>query len=191
MSTFNKPAQNENAAKRTVKPVGRLDASMLFARKGEAAPAMAATTQNNPGLAWGAPAVPADLHHAQAMERAPSHHPQPSQNHAAASLTGAVEAPAPVKTPSAKPTASARLRPESFLSTHGRGGFAARSRKSPVERDPVALTVRMEDDTYLRLKYLAQSLGRSTQQILGEALDKHLSHEGVPQTRKLVVKPEE
>lgn len=186
MTTLNKPAQNENATvKRTVKPVGRLDASMLFARKGEAAPAMAATTQNNPGLAWGMPAEPADLHHAQAH----SHTPQ-EPSHVAQPQTGVPHRQL-APSPSTKPTASARLRPESFLSPHGRGGFTGRPRKSSVEPDAVTLTVRMEDETYLRLKYLAQSLGRSTQQILGEALDKHLSHEGVPQKRKLVVRPEE
>ena len=150
---------NKPALKAAVKPTARLDASLLLARKGEAAPAVAATQHNNPGLAWGAPAHPGDFQ--------PQHTPQ-------------------------QPVVQARLRPESFFSGHGGRSTAqlhARARMSP-ERDPVALTMRVEDETYLRLKYLAQSTGRSTQQVLSEALDDHLVHSGVPHSRKLMVKPE-
>ena len=59
--------------------------------------------------------------------------------------------------------------------------------RTVLDRDPVALTVRMEDETYLRLKYLAQRTGRSPQQVLAEALDDHLAHHGVPHSRKLVI----
>jgi hypothetical protein len=60
----------------------------------------------------------------------------------------------------------------------------------PSERDPVALTLRVEDGMYLRLKYLAQHSGLSTQQVLNEALDHHLVRRGVPPARKLVIESE-
>lgn len=165
---------NKPALKAVVKPTASLNGSLLLARKGEAAPAVAATQHNNPGLAWGAPAHPGDF--------------QPQ--------------PAPQQQPIAhQPIAQARLRPESFFSghahssqahpSHGRNAAQIHSRaRVSQERDPVALTMRVEDETYLRLKYLAQSTGRSTQQVLSEALDDHLVHSGVPFSRKLMVKPE-
>jgi len=172
MTMSNKPA---------VKPTARLDASLLLARKGEASPAVAATQHNNPGLAWGAPAHPADF-----QPQSPAFSPAHIQVHA-----------------------QARLRPDSFfahahapqghgvthMGVHGSGlsarssAYTGRTRAS-AERDPVALTMRVEDETYLRLKYLAQHTGRSTQQVLAEALDDHLLNSGVPSSRKLVVKPE-
>ena len=57
------------------------------------------------------------------------------------------------------------------------------------DRDPVALTLRVEDNTYLRLTYLAQATGKSIQQVLNAALEGHLIENGVPVTRKLVVRP--
>jgi len=171
MSMSNKPA-----LKAAVKPTARLDASLLLARKGEAAPAVAATQHNNPGLAWGAPAHPEDFQPQQPT------HQQPSLQQ-------------PVKQGTVQ--GAARLRPESFFASaqshpsHGRSSAQtySRTRVSP-DRDPVALTMRVEDEMYLRLKYLAQSTGRSTQQVLAEALDDHLVHSGVPSSRKLMVKPE-
>lgn len=185
MTTSNKP---------TVKSAARLDASLLLARKGEAAPSVAATQHNNPGLAWGAPAHPADFQPAATAQEHASHRgPQHAPQHAGSSHSGALGT-------------VTRLRPDSFFahasghasnqasnhaSNQARGvvGQAIRTRAA-VERDPVALTMRVEDDTYLRLKYLAQSSGRSTQQVLAEALDDHLITSGVPHSRKLVVKPE-
>jgi hypothetical protein len=86
---------------------------------------------------------------------------------------------------SAKPTITARLRPDSFFAAHGRGNNAMS--RTVLDRDPVTLTVRVEDETYLRLKYLAQRTGCSPQQVLAEALDDHLARGGVPHSRKLVI----
>lgn len=164
--------------KPSAKPIARLDASLLLARKGEASPAVAATQHNNPGLAWGAPAhpedfqpqVPAQAHTTSRPAYPTAHFPtaqaQPPQPHAALHVK-----------------AQARLRPDSFFAANGRT-------RATLERDAVALTMRVEDETYLRLKYLAQHTGRSTQQVLAEALDVHLSHSGVPRSRKLVIKSE-
>jgi len=152
-----------------VKPIARLDSSLLLARKGEAAPSVAATQHNNPGLAWGAPAHPADYQ----PQVAP---PQPLSSAPTAS--------------SQQPIASARLRPDSFhgFAGHGRSVPTPRVRVPQHQpRDPVALTLRVEDEMYLRLKYLAQHTGRSTQQVLAEALDGHLTDQGVPRSRKLVI----
>lgn len=142
------------------KPIARLDASLLVARKGEAAPSVAATQHNNPGLAWGAPAHPHDFQ--------PDTHPQPV----------------------AQPTAKARLRPDSFFRGTTSAHANARATRITQDRDPVALTMRVEDETYLRLTYLAQRTGRSTQEVLAEALNEHLVHSGVPKSRKLMVAPE-
>lgn len=164
---------NKSTLKTTVKPLARLDASLILARKGEASPAVAATQHNNPGLAWGAPAHPEDFQQHGTVVRPPSttaHFPT-AQAH-------------PPQTHGAKAVYSqARLRPDSFFAA------GVRTRTTP-DRDPVALTVRLEDETYLRLKYLAQHTGRSTQQVLAEALDVHLTHSGVPRSRKMVIKSE-
>lgn len=146
--------------KATPKPIARLDASLLVARKGEAAPSVAATQHNNPGLAWGAPAHPHDFQ--------PETHQQPV----------------------AQPTVKARLRPDSFFRGATSAHASSRATRITQDRDPVALTMRVEDETYLRLKYLAQRSGRSTQEVLAEALSEHLVQSGVPQSRKLVVAPE-
>lgn len=179
---------NKSPLKPTVKPLARLDASLVLARKGEASPAVAATQHNNPGLAWGAPAHPEDFQphgqpHGQPLAgvRQPSataHFPtaqaHPPQTHAKQHVHAQA---------SQHVHAQARLRPDSF--------FAANLHTRTVpDRDPVALTLRVEDETYLRLKYLAQHSGRSTQQVLAEALDVHLTHSGVPRSRKMVVKSE-
>ena len=164
MTTSNKPQ-----GKPMTKPLARLDASLLLARKGEASPAVAATQHNNPGLAWGAPVHPGDFQPQMSTQA----HQQATQ-------------------PDPQPVAKARLRPDSFFSAHGRGSanpYAKPRTRATQDRDPVALTMRVEDETYLRLKYLAQRTGRSTQQVLAEALDVHLVHSGVPHSRKLVVKP--
>ena len=157
----------------SLKPAS-LNASLLLARKGEAMPAVAATSQNNPGLAWGAPAHPGDV--IQTEQR--STPPQP---------------------PNQKVVATARLRPEQRTRSDARLGpdqfFSGRTqnqpRKVPVAHnaDLMALTMRIEDETYLRLKYLAQQSGRSVMHILNDALSSHLSRSGVPKSRKLIVKP--
>lgn len=154
---------NKPALKVSLKPVARLDGSLLLARKGEASPAVAATQHNNPGLAWEASVHPVDF--------------QP-------------QAMIPVQA-SGKTSISARLRPSSFFAARGRGAmpFNPKTRINQ-EREPVALTVRVEDETYLRLKYVAQCTGQSPQQVLAEALDDHLARGGVPKSRKLVVCPE-
>lgn len=156
------------SGKTATKPVGRLDASMLLARKGEAQPAVRATTQNNPGLAWGVHTPAADAHHpSQPQPRAVHTQPPVSQGH--------------------RPTASARLRADSFM---GQGQQAhSLGRSVSHDRDPVALTLRVEDNTYLRLAYLAQAMGTSVQKVLASALEHHLTEHGLPVTRKLVVRP--
>lgn len=192
MTTSNKPSaalgghMGAHMGQKTgVKPIARLDGSLLLARKGEAAPSVAATQHNNPALAWGAPAHPADYQPQTALAQS-------------ASAASAASAP-----PSQQPVASARLRPDSFqggaFTAHGRGAAAypqhhPASHSTPrvraplnQQRDPVALTLRVEDEMYLRLKYLAQHTGRSTQQVLAEALDGHLTNNGVPRSRKLVI----
>lgn len=167
---------NKTAVKPSVKPTARLDASLLLARKGEASPAVASTQHNNPGLAWGEPAHPGDF---QPQSLIHAHPPvQPPQPYAG--NPGAT-----------KPIVMARLRPDSFFAAHGRGAVSMNARTRPnQDRDAVALTLRVEDETYLRMKYLAQHTGRSTQQVLAEALDNHLVHSGVPHSRKLIVQSE-
>jgi len=161
----------------TNKPAAKLDGSLLLARKGEAMPAVAATQHNNPALAWGAPAHPGDFQPTGDVETEPRHAANPP-------AAAVVAHPATIS--------QARLRPDSFFAAHGRGTHPVKGRvvRAAQDRDPVALTMRVEDETYLRLKYLAQNTGRSTQQVLGDALERHLSVSGVPQSRKLVVKPE-
>ena len=153
------------ASRPTTRPAARLDASLLLARKGEAMPAIAATQHNNPGLAWGAQPHPQDFQ--------PQHH-QPQQV--------AQQAPRP------QAVATARLRTESFV---GARPFKTNARPGPQSHaDDVALTLRIEDETYLRLKYLAQKTGMSTHKILNEAVTFHLVRKGVPRSRKMVLKPE-
>ena len=142
------------------RPVARLDASLLLARKGEAMPAIAATQHNNPGLAWGAQPHPQDFQSQQP--------PQPVAR--------------------AKTIATARLRTDSFTATRSVKSSARPGPQSHM--DDVALTLRIEDETYLRLKYLAQKTGMSTRKILNEALAFHLVRKGVPRSRKMVLKPE-
>ena len=165
---------NKSTAKPIAKPMARLDASLLLARKGEASPAVAATQHNNPGLAWGAPVHPGDF--TPHLQEAPH-----------------VAAPQPAADAASGPVVTARLRPDSFFTAHSRS--VSKTPKTPwkrpaQDREPVALTMRVADETYLRLKYLAQSKGRSTQQVLADALDDHLVQNGVIFSRKLVVKPE-
>jgi len=143
----------------THKPAS-LNASLLLARKGEAVPAIAATSHNNPNLAWGGAAHPND------------YRPQPYPSHPKNRT----------KLPSA--IAPARLRPRSFLGEGGPNPYMDQN------IDEVTLTLRVRDETYLRLKYLAQKSGRSTHQILGDALSSYLVRQGIPQSQKLVVKHE-
>ena len=158
------------ASRPTTRPVARLDASLLLARKGEAMPAIAATQHNNPDLAWGAQPHPQDF---QSQHHQPQHHQ-----------------PQPVAQPAPRPqtVATARLRTETFV---GARPFKTNARPGPQSHvDDVALTLRIEDETYLRLKYLAQKTGLSTRKILNEALTFHLVRKGVPRSRKMVLKPE-
>lgn len=165
----------------SLKPA-RLDASLLLARKGEAMPAVAATSQNNPGLAWGAPAHPEDIVQPEA-------HPTPTPKVVATARLRPEHRPEqrPEYRSEHRPRADARLSPDSFFS----GRNQSLPRKTPVAHnaDLVALTMRIEDETYLRLKYLAQQSGRSAMHVLNDALDTHLSRSGVPKSRKLIVKP--
>lgn len=178
---------NKSAIKSPVKPVGRLDASMLLARKGEAQPAVAATTQNNPSLAWGVYTPPVDAHHPATATAAASKASEPQARPPQAAQFGHGH----------KPTASAaRLRPDSFVPPRSSNGVkvSAQSRSldrmaANEDRDPVALTMRVEDNTYLRLTYLAQTSGKTVQQVLNAALEGHLIENGLPVTRKLVVRP--
>jgi len=164
MATSTKPA---------IRPVARLDASLLLARKGEALPAIAATQHNNPGLVWGAQPHPDDFQ------------PQSFQTH-----HNSPQAPRPQQ-PAARvhPSATARLRNAEAL-------FASRTTKVPARQGPhsqlddVALSLRLEDETYLRLKFLAQKSGLSTQKILNEALAFHLVRKGVPRSRKISLNSE-
>jgi len=158
------------ASRPTTRPVARLDASLLLARKGEAMPAIAATQHNNPDLAWGAQPHPQDF---QSQHHQPQHHQ-----------------PQPVAQPAPRPqtVATARLRTETFV---GARPFKTNARPGPQSHvDDVALTLRIEDETYLRLKYLAQKTGLSTRKILNEALTFHLVRKGVPRSRKMFLKPE-
>jgi len=158
-------ASIKSISRPTTRPAARLDASLLLARKGEAMPAIAATQHNNPGLAWGAQPHPQDFQ---------PQHPQPQQ----------VAQPAPRP----QTVATARLRTDTFV---GARPFKTTARPAPQSHvDDVALTLRIEDETYLRLKYLAQKTGMSTRKILNEALTFHLVRKGVPRSRKMVLKPE-
>jgi len=155
------------------RPAARLDASLVLARKGEAMPAIAATQHNNPGLAWGAQPHPHDFQ----PQHTPSHHPVQ-----------------PISRPTARPQmiASARLRPDTFaMPRTGKATAKASVRPGPQPlTDDVALTLRIEDETYLRLKYLAQKSGLSTGKVLNDALAFHLVRKGVPRAQKMVLKPE-
>jgi len=172
----------------SVKPA-RLDASLLLARKGEAMPAVAATSHNNPGLAWGAPAHPEDFSIHVQTHTQPQSQPQPHPQPKAEAKVEPIKVAATARLrPDTRPRSDARLSPDSF--------FSGRHRTAPVRTniahnsDLVALTMRVEDETYLRLKYLAQQSGYSPQQVLNDALDMHLVREGVPKSRRLLVKPE-
>ena len=170
------------------RPVARLDASLLLARKGEAMPAVAATQHNNPALAWGAQPHPQDFqphhHHHHQQQQAQLHpvtqaNPQPN-------LQAHAQPQHPVQR--IKPVATARLRSDSFV---GMRTPSTGSRPCPQpQTDDVALTLRIEDEMYLRLKYLAQKSGLSTRKILNDALAFHLVRKGVPRARKMVLKPE-
>lgn len=168
----------------SLKPA-RLNASLLLARKGEAMPAVAATSQNNPGLAWGGAAHPEDV------TVQPQPNPTPQSKVVATARMRPEQLPhpesRPEQRPEHRPRSDARLSPDSFFSGRNRN----EPRKVPVAHnsDLVALTMRIEDETYLRLKYLAQQSGRSAMHVLNDALDTHLSRAGVPKSRKLIVKP--
>ncbi|HEY9080867.1 hypothetical protein [Magnetovibrio sp.] len=165
------------------RPVARLDASLILARKGEAMPAVAATQHNNPALAWGAQPHPQDFqpqHHHQTQLHPVAHaNPQPNlQAH-----------PQPQhQVQRIKPVATARLRSDSFVGM--RTPSTGTRPCSQPQSDDVALTLRIEDEMYLRLKYLAQKSGLSTRKILNDALAFHLVRKGVPRARKMVLKPE-
>ncbi|MFC1673868.1 hypothetical protein ACFL12_06940 [Pseudomonadota bacterium] len=175
----------------STKPAARLDSSLLLARKGEAQPAIHATSQNNPGLAWGGELHPEDFQAQIQTQHAVQPQPKPQQQPAQLHVQPVAKPVAqsvtkPVAKPVAKPTsrANARLRPDSFLGAH--------TKKRPgtsLGVEQVAMTLRVDDETYLRLKYLAQNSGHSTQHVLNEAINAHLGREGLPRTRKLMVKP--
>ena len=174
MATSVKPAPRP-----TSRPVARLDASLLLARKGEAMPAIAATQHNNPGLAWGAQPHPQDF-------QAPDFQ---AQNFQAQDFQAQSHQPHHVAQPPqrTKTVATARLRSDSFATTRA---VKSNARPAPQSQaDDVALTLRIEDETYLRLKYLAQKTGMSTRRILNEALTFHLVRKGVPRSQKMVLKP--
>jgi len=161
-------ASTKSATHPATRPVARLDASLLLARKGEAMPTIAATRHNNPGLIWGAQPHPEDFQ------------PQHTRPH---------QVPQPPTTPRINPVATARLRSgEAFFA--GRATKASTRNATHSHLDDVALSLRLEDETYLRLKYLAQKSGLSTQKILNEAVAFHLVRKGVPRSRKIVLKPE-
>jgi len=148
------------ASRPAPRSAARLDASLLLARKGHAMPAVASTQHNNPGLAWGAHPHPQDFQ---------------SQNSAR-----------PVAR--AKAVATARLRSDTFVSERTAKANPNPRQHAQSPKDDVALTLRLEDETYLRLKYLAQKSGMSAHKILNEALAFHLVRNGVPRSRKLVIK---
>lgn len=178
----------------STKPVARLDASLLLARKGEAAPAIAATQHNNPALAWGA--AEALLHDFQPHQSVRGQE-DGGQEGGARSAAPASRGTQPVAARSkpvaartkpvaarTKPVATAHLRTESFFI-----GRRAQIKKAPQSKDnEVSLNLHLEDETYLRLKYLSQKSGLSTQKILTDALGMHLVRKGVPQTRKITLK---
>lgn len=157
-----------HSARPAPRPVASLDASLLLARKGEASPAIVATQHNNPGLAWGAAPHPEDF---QSV-------PQPMQHQPAQVAPAQAQASHPPQ-----PRAQARLRPDSLFAR-------PRSTRSGAPTEAVTVALRLEDAMYLRLKYLAQASGMSTQAILNEALGLHLIRKGVPQSRKIVIKTE-
>lgn len=108
--------------------VALLDASLLFARKGEAVPAMKQTIQNNPGLAWGEDRLADDV-------------------------------------------------PVEQKSRAFEAGLSS------------TLSVSLDEDLFLRLKYLAQQSHGTMHSILTEALERHLSRNGVFKALKLAIKP--
>ena len=119
--------------------VASLDASLLFAKKGEAVPAMKQTIQNNPSVAWGAPRDVDDM----------IEHQQPRQN----------------------------SRQQSQQPSPREGQMTS------------SLSVTLDEDLFLRLKYLAQQNQGNMHNILNEALERHLSRNGVFKALKLAVKP--
>lgn len=116
--------------------VASLNASLLFARKGEAVPAMKQTIQNNPGVAWGEPRDVDDMIEHQQPHQEPRQQTAPRENQMTSSLS-----------------------------------------------------VTLDEDLFLRLKYLAQQSQGNMHNILNDALERHLSRNGVFKALKLAVKP--
>lgn len=85
----------------------------------------------------------------------------------------------PQEKPKTRPTL--RLNPRSFATEeHDRQN---------TKGDVVAMTLKIEDESYLRLKYQSQVSGRSSQDLIRTALEFYLNSAGVPQGANWVLKP--
>jgi len=122
-----------------------LDGSLLFARKGEAIPAITANQHNNPGYAWGESLHPDDFQ----AEIYPLH---PEQRDAEKNETQRHELN------------------DNQTSNH------------------VDMTLKMDLDLLLRIQYVAQNSNKRVQNVIHEAIDKHLNTNGVLGHHKLSVR---
>jgi hypothetical protein len=63
-------------------------------------------------------------------------------------------------------------------SSSGKQAAAARRAGSSASKTPVALTVKVDDDTYIRLSMLRATQRRTCQEILQQALSEYLDRVG-------------
>jgi Ribbon-helix-helix protein, copG family len=62
--------------------------------------------------------------------------------------------------------------------TFGKQTAAARRAGSSTSKTPVALTLKVDDDTYIRLSMLRATQRRTSQDILRQALEEYLDRTG-------------
>jgi len=159
-------------ANTNTKPVASLSASLL-ARKGEAMPAVAATLYNNPSLAWGDDVDAKNYsHHAKRIDATPAPSVVTQQiNGAPHSLVKKYLKRLPHKSSVEKPVS------------------ISKKNNNRQKGDSVALILNIEDENYMRLKYMAQTSGKTSQEIVRKAIERYLDEEGAPRGHGWTVKP--
>ncbi|MCK5546962.1 MAG: hypothetical protein KAI27_06275 [Rhodospirillaceae bacterium] len=153
-----------------IKPVASLS-STLLARKGEAIPAVAATIYNNPGLAWDKqqPGGEKTIHHTKRMDTT-----------AAPSVLGLRAQSASKKSHIAVKNVLKKTLTKDLA-------------KQPAKQkgDSIALIFNIEDEHYMRLKYQAQVSGKTSKELIRNAIEQYLDAEGAPNSSAWVIKPSE
>lgn len=81
-----------------------------------------------------------------------------------------------------------RLGPHSFAKAFANEKSFQPSRQQ-TKADAVAMIFKIEDQTYLRLKYQSQMSGQSSQDLIRMALEFYLNAAGVPQGSNWLIKP--